>query len=127
MIIAIDFDGTLVEDKFPNIGNFLPNAIPTIERWFTKGHSLILWTSRGTYDGVDYKQEIIKHLYSKDLMYLFDGINVESPKNPFKDSKVFKFSPKIYADIYIDDKGVGFIKDWNWIKEQVEKHPKFNT
>ena len=46
MIIAIDFDGTIVEHKYPAIGAELPFAIDTLIKLKEEGHKLILWTVR---------------------------------------------------------------------------------
>ena len=46
MIIAVDFDGTIVEHKYPNIGNELPFATSTLRMLMGQQHRLILWTVR---------------------------------------------------------------------------------
>ena len=44
MILAIDFDGTLVEHAYPKIGKEIPHAFETLEALQKAGHRLILWT-----------------------------------------------------------------------------------
>ena len=44
MIIAVDFDGTIVEHKYPAIGRELPFAIETLRKLQSERHKLILWT-----------------------------------------------------------------------------------
>ena len=46
MTIAVDFDGTIVEHKYPKIGKEIPFAIDTLRTLSEEGHKLILWTSR---------------------------------------------------------------------------------
>ena len=46
MIIAVDFDGTIVEHKYPAIGRELPFAIETLRKLQSERHKLILWTVR---------------------------------------------------------------------------------
>ena len=46
MIIAVDFDGTIVEHKYPAIGRELPFAIETLRKLQSDRHKLILWTVR---------------------------------------------------------------------------------
>ena len=46
MIIAVDFDGTIVEHRYPAIGRELPFAIETLKKLAKEGHRLILWTVR---------------------------------------------------------------------------------
>ena len=46
MTIAVDFDGTIVEHKYPAIGRELPFAIETLKKLRVEHHRLILWTVR---------------------------------------------------------------------------------
>ena len=46
MTIAVDFDGTIVEHRYPHIGKELPFAIASLNRIQAEGHRLILWTAR---------------------------------------------------------------------------------
>ena len=56
-IILIDFDGTICEHTYPDIGKPIPGAIETLLKLQEKGHKLILWTVRGgkeLQDAVDF-------------------------------------------------------------------------
>ena len=46
MRIAVDFDGTIVEHKYPYIGKEIPFAIETLKRLAEDRHKLVLWTVR---------------------------------------------------------------------------------
>ena len=46
MRIAIDFDGTIVEHRYPRIGKEIPFAIATLKQLQTERHLLVLWTVR---------------------------------------------------------------------------------
>ena len=46
LLIAVDFDGTIVEDKYPGVGKAKPFAIETLKMLQNDGHRLILWTYR---------------------------------------------------------------------------------
>ena len=46
MIIAVDFDGTIVEHKYPAIGREIPFAIETLKKLQAERHKLILWSVR---------------------------------------------------------------------------------
>ncbi len=46
MKVAIDFDGTIVEHKFPEVGKPVPGAIEWMKKWQDAGAQLILWTMR---------------------------------------------------------------------------------
>ena len=46
MVIAVDFDGTIVEHMYPKIGNEIPFATDTLKELIKDGHQLILWSVR---------------------------------------------------------------------------------
>ena len=46
MIIAVDFDGTIVEHNYPDIGQEIPFATTTLKMLTKERHRLILWTVR---------------------------------------------------------------------------------
>jgi len=116
MIIAIDFDGTLVEHKYPDIGNDAPMAFPMLREWQEQGHKLILYTMRSGRE----LQEAVDYCIGKGIQ--FWGVN----ENP--EQKSWTQSPKVYAHLYIDDAaygvpkkparelGVRHVVDWEKIK-----------
>jgi hypothetical protein len=94
MIIAIDFDGTCVTHEYPNIGRNI-GAVPVLREIIKAGHQLILNTMRSgkeLHEAVDWFRQNNIPLY---------GIN----ENP--DQKSWTDSPKVYANIYIDDAALG--------------------
>lgn len=109
-IIAIDFDGTIVDHRFPDIGMPVPGAFDWMRRFQECGARLILWTMRSDMrsDGVspeknkadrDYLGEAVAFCRSHGIE--FWGIN----QNPEQAS--WTQSPKVYAHIYIDDAAHG--------------------
>ena len=46
MRIAVDFDGTIVEHRYPEIGKEIPFAVATLKQLIREGHLLILWSVR---------------------------------------------------------------------------------
>ena len=46
MLIAVDFDGTIVEHRYPSIGKERDGAIDTLRKLAREGNRLILWTVR---------------------------------------------------------------------------------
>ena len=46
MTIAVDFDGTIVEHKYPEIGEEIPFATDTLKMLTQAHHKLILWSVR---------------------------------------------------------------------------------
>ena len=54
MVIAVDFDGTIVEHKYPHIGKEIPFAISTLKRLQAEHHQLIL----RRYEKADYWKKL---------------------------------------------------------------------
>lgn len=117
-IIAIDFDGTIVEDKFPEIGELRPRAAHCIKALRDKGHQLILWTCRGTGEELIYKDKLKEavEFCAKNSIF-FDAINENVLGSPHV------AEPKIYFDYVIDDKSVGGCIDWGMIEHVFTKQP----
>ena len=94
-IIAVDFDGTLCENKWPEIG--IPNEelIEYLKKRQANGEKLILWTSRNEEQTKDALE------WCKDLGLVFDAVNDNLPE-------IIEFyghnSRKISCDYYIDDR-----------------------
>jgi hydroxymethylpyrimidine pyrophosphatase-like HAD family hydrolase len=105
MIIAVDFDGTIVEHKFPKIGKEIPDSIITLKYLQEKGHKLILWTYRSGKE----LEEAVKYCKKKGLT--FYAVNNDFEGEEFDNS----YSRKIYADIYIDDRNILGIPEWKEI------------
>ena len=95
MIIAVDFDGTIVEDRFPEIGNEIPYVVDLLLKIQQKGHYIILWTCRVN----DRLQEAVN--WCKERGLIFDAVNDGIHEN----IQEYGTNPrKVYADLYIDDK-----------------------
>lgn len=115
MIIAVDFDGTIAEHKYPAIGKEIPCAIETLKLFQRKGHKLILWTYRHGKE----LEEAVKFCDERGL--IFHAVNNNFDGEEFDNS----YSRKIYADIYIDDRNLLGIPEWQKIHEMVlEKEEK---
>ena len=97
LIIAIDFDGTIVTHEYPQIGKLAPYAKEVINELAAAGHKLFLWTMRD-----DRGKDM---MLSEAMMFLEDeGINIHK----FNHSPAqFSTSPKQFAHIYIDDATLG--------------------
>lgn len=95
-IIAVDFDGTIIKNVFPSDEKKnVPLAFETLKDFQSLGHKLILWTAR---DGA-YLKGAVDHCESNGV--IFWGIN----ENP--EQKRLNNSPKVRADIIIDDSALG--------------------
>lgn len=98
--ICVDFDGTIVDHVFPDIGKPAPGAIHWLKRFIELGAGLILFTMRSdNQKSANYLSEAVTFL-DKQGVTLF-GIN----HNPTQDN--WTSSPKAYAHIYIDDTAFG--------------------
>ena len=94
MIIAIDFDGTCVTHEYPYMGSDI-GAVPVLKELTDAGYHLVLNTMRSGKT----EKEAVKWFKDNDIPLY--GVN----KNP--DQKSWSASPKVYADLYIDDSALG--------------------
>lgn len=98
--IAIDFDGTIVEHVFPEIGKPVPGAFKWLKKFQKAGARLILWTMRS--DGQDAGDVLTQAVeFCREHGVEFFGVNC----NPEQSS--WTTSPKAYAQIYVDDAAFG--------------------
>lgn len=110
MIIAVDFDGTIVEHEYPRIGAEIPFAIDTLKRLQQEQHRLILWTVR---EG-RLLEEAVEYCRQRGLV--FYAANKDYPEETQEDSK---YSRKLKADLFVDDRNLGGIPDWGVIYRMV--------
>lgn len=105
LVIAIDFDGTIVEHRYPFIGKIRPFAFETLEALQVNGHRLILWTHRAGKK----LDEAVKFCSSHGIE--FYAVNKNYPEEVWDEDD----SRKILADIYIDDRNLGGLPSWGEI------------
>lgn len=112
MRIAIDFDGTIVEHRYPRIGKEIPFAIATLKQLQTERHLLVLWTVR---EG-KLLDEAVDFCRKRGLE--FYAVNANHPEEEVRNDMT---SPcrKVMADLYIDDLNVGKLPDWGAIYEMI--------
>ena len=113
MIIAVDFDGTIVEHKYPAIGRELPFAIETLRKLQSDRHKLILWTVR---EGVLLEEALA---FCRERGLEFYAVNRDYPEE--ERDRNNHFSRKLKADVFIDDRNLGGLPDWGTIYERVTK------
>ena len=111
MIIAIDFDGTIVVHRYPSIGRELPFAIETLKKLSEEGHRLILWTVR---EGRLLEEAVA---FCRERGLEFYAVNRDYPEE--EKGKNNHFSRKLKADLWIDDRNLGGLPDWGTIYEMV--------
>ena len=105
MIIAVDFDGILCKNEFPNIGSPNYEMISMVRQLIDAGHEVVLWTSRTD-------NELLAAVeWCKDRGLHFSSVNENAPSNiqKYKD-KYPNGTRKVYADIYVDDHNPEFIR-----------------
>jgi hypothetical protein len=106
MRIAIDFDGTIVEHKFPAIGRSVPGAFEWMKKWKEAGARLILWTMRSDRATNAYapgEEAYLTHAvqFCRDKGVEFDAVNAGI------DDWRWTTSPKAFAKVYVDDAAFG--------------------
>lgn len=116
MIIAVDFDGTIVTHAYPKIGKPIPFAIETLKRLQHEcHHQIILWSVR---EG-ELLDEAVEYCQSRGLE--FYAVNSNYPEE-----KASKGTPrKLTADLYIDDRNLGGLPDWGVIYQMISSGKPF--
>lgn len=96
-ILAVDFDGTIVRDEFPEIGFPHYEIIDLLKRLHNKGVKIILWTCRTgsrLTEAVEFCDRVGLHL---------DAVNTNIPEVI---AMYHEDTRKVFADVYLDDKAV---------------------
>jgi hypothetical protein len=117
MTIAIDFDGTIVEHRYPEIGKELPFATQTLRMLIEDRHKLILWSVR---EG-KLLEEAVEWCRKRGVE--FYAVNKDFPEEDL--SKNQSFSRKIKADIWIDDRNIGGLPDWGTIYQMITERKTY--
>ena len=122
MYICVDFDGTMVDHCFPEIGTPVPLAIQMLRGLVNEGHKIILFTMRSNNEKRNFLDEAVAYMENAGIELY--GIN----RNPSQDS--WTSSPKAYAHLYIDDAAFGcpliqpenfnrMCVDWSKVYEEI--------
>ena len=111
MTIAVDFDGTIVEHRYPEIGREVPFATDTLKMLMREQHKLILWSVR---EG-KLLQDAVDWCRAKGVE--FYAVNKDYPEE--NEEKNAHFSRKIKADYFIDDRNIGGLPDWGTIYRMI--------
>lgn len=118
LIIAVDFDGTIVADAYPKIGKPMLFAFDTLKKLQSEGHRLILWTYRNE----EKLEEAV--LFCKKNGIEFYAVNKNFPEENYDE----KDSRKIHADLFIDDRNIGGFLGWSEIYKLIfNSEPTYNT
>lgn len=118
--IAVDFDGTIVDDAYPKIGKPKLFAFETLLKLQNEGHRLILWTYRKGRA----LEEAVQFCNENGLS--FYAVNKSFPEEEYDP----EYSRKINADLFIDDRNIGGLVSWGEIHLQLlgeQKPPETTT
>lgn len=119
MVIAVDFDGTIVEHKYPSIGKELPFATASLRQLIQDGHKLILWSVR---EG-DLLNDAVKWCEERGVR--FYAVNADLDEDCDDHQGTAHFSRKIKADMFIDDRNWGGLPDWGTIYSVISKRTTY--
>lgn len=97
LVIAVDFDGTLVRHEYPEIGPIIEETFNCIKQVKEKGHSIILWTCR---EGKELQDAID---FCRENGLEFDAVNQNAPLVELKGECGTR---KVFAHYYLDDRGI---------------------
>ena len=114
MTIAVDFDGTIVTHKYPNIGEEIPFAVDTLKMLRNDGHKLILWSVR--------EGELLDAAvqWCRDRGLEFYAVNRDYPEETTDNNP--HFSRKLKVDMFIDDRNLGGLPDWGTLYQMISQH-----
>ena len=118
MTIAVDFDGTIVEHRYPRIGEEIPFAIDTLKMLIQDRHKLILWSVREGKlldEAVDWCRERGVEFYA---------VNRDYPEETTENNQ--HFSRKLKVDVWIDDRNLGGLPDWGTIYRMISRNKTWN-
>ncbi len=113
MIIAVDFDGTIVEHRYPEIGREVPFATETLKKLIEDHHHLILWTVR---EG-KLQDEAVEWCRQRGVEFF--AVNKDFPEEDT--DKNMHYSRKLKADLFIDDRNIGGLPDWGVIYRMISE------
>jgi len=109
MKIAVDFDGTIVEHRYPAIGEEFLFAIETLKELHRQQHQIILWTFRA---GKELDEAVE---YCRQRGFEFYAVNKNYPEEVFDET----ISRKLNADLFIDDRNLGGFPGWDVVFEMI--------
>lgn len=116
MIIAVDFDGTLCTERYPEIGDPIPGVIKLVQKLHKKGNTIILYTCRTG----EYLDDAVRWCQARKIPIDYVNENVPERIAYYGGAD----SRKISADIYIEDRAVNLSYNWKRIKELVQTNSK---
>lgn len=119
MTIAVDFDGTIVEHCYPEIGPEKPFAIETLKMLVRDRHQLILWSVR---EGKLLDDAVA---WCRERGVEFWAVNRDFPEENIEKNE--HFTRKLKVDLFIDDRNFGGLPDWGTIYQMISQKKSWNN
>ena len=117
-ILAVDFDGTCVYPRDVHASNFaeidVPHAVRVLRRFVKHGWKIVLWTCRNQ----EFISEAEQWFADRNILLMSINVNnIESMHPNYRDYFDREgSSPKVFANIYVDDRNIAFCNlpyvDW---------------
>jgi hypothetical protein len=117
MVIAIDFDGTIVEHEYPKIGREIPFAVETLKMLQKDHHKLILWSVR---EGKLLDEAVA---WCKERGLEFYAVNRDYPEETMDNNQ--HWSRKLKVDMFIDDRNIGGLPDWGTMYKMIRDRKSY--
>ena len=114
--LAIDFDGTIVDDAYPANGKPKTFAFETLKKLQSEGYRLILWTYRSgksLEEAVEFCRKNGLEFYAINSSYEGEDFDPQSQ------------SRKIDADLFVDDRNLGGFPGWGEVYEIIKQKIEF--
>ena len=115
LILAVDFDETLIRGPYPQINGLIPGARQAMLHFKEQGHTLVVWTCRSN----ERLTEALDYLRGQGVP--FDYANQNTPELL---AMWGNDSRKIFADLYLDDRAAGSPNDWAAYRRLVDAHAR---
>ena len=109
--VLVDFDGTIVEHRFPGIGDPLPGAFRVLKRLKEAGYQLVLWTCRENWSATQMHLEDAV-VFCRENGIEFDAVN-ESIPNMWGPSR------KPLCTVHVDDRNLGGFPGWDVVERML--------
>lgn len=114
--IAVDFDGTIVENAYPAIGKPMLFAFETLRELQKRGFILIMWTVRegkSLEDAVEFCRGNGVEFYAVNRNHPEEVLDEETPR-------------KLLVDIFVDDRNIGGFVGWDKVWEMLCPEQPYN-